>query len=239
MKLTPKPEPERDFYRRGLVAYQSGNWGQSAQYYQDALDLKPDWAMARYNLGVVLAQQSRLDESARQYEKSIVLDSTYGPALENLGCVYLSQGFPDRAIEQFQRAIALNPQQASLWNNLGQAFYANRDRPCLSGPSTSDVQNAIDAYMKALRLQPDLLVAQLNLGILYQEQAQNERAIACFQAVLELNSDHLGAHHYCAQVYFRHGHIDKAIYHWQQLATLQSHLLRPYCYQVSTGGWGS
>ena len=232
-------EPEHVFYRQGLVAYQSGDWVQSEKYYQDALRLKPDWAMARYNLGVVLAQQARLAEAARQYEKSIALDSTYGPALENLGCVYLSQGFPAQAIERFQRAIALNAQQPSLWNNLGQAFYANRDRACLSGPSTSNVQRAIDAYMKALQLQPDLLIAQLNLGVLFHDQAQDNKAIACFQAVLEQNSEHLFAHHHCAQLYFRQGYIDKAIYHWQHLATLQSHLFRPYCYQVLQEGEGA
>ncbi|MEM9217697.1 MAG: glycosyltransferase 61 family protein [Cyanobacteria bacterium P01_F01_bin.150] len=233
---------EQDLYRQGLKAHRVGDWVQAEKFYRRALQLQPDRAVLFYDLGVVLAQQSRLEEAAEQYESAIALNPSYSAALENLGCVYLGQGEPGQAIKQFQRAIALDPKQPSLWNNLGQAFYANRYHTFQTAPSIKEkhpqktqqatIQKAIEAYKQALRLQPDLLITQLNLGVLFQEQEQHEEAITCFQSILEQAPEHIVAHSHCAQGYFRQGNIKAAIYHWQQLATLQSHLLRPYCYQV-------
>ena len=133
--------------------------------------------------------------------------------------------FLDKAIEQLQRAIALTSHQPSLWNNLGQALYTKRDL------DSSYIQESINAYEQALQLQPDLIMAYINLGLLFQEQGDNERAIAWFRKVLEQNPDHVAAHSHCARLHFRQGRIEQAIDHWQQLATLQSHLLHSYYYQ--------
>ena len=216
-------------YQQGLRFHQAGDWGKAEMLYQQVLALNPAWPVIHYHLGVVFDQQHRLEQAVRHYKKAIALDPEYAEAIENLGCVYLKQGQADRALALLQQAIALKPHQSSSWNNLGQALYANRHLDSIY------VQKSIEAYEQALHLQPDLVIAQINLGALFQEQGDDERAIAWFQKVLEQVPNQVTIHSYCAQLYLRQGHMQQALYHWQQLATLQSHLLQPYCHRVLQG----
>lgn len=217
---------EHVLYRQGLIAHQSGDWGRAERFYRQALQAKPDWATVYYNLGVIADSQQRFQQAFQCYQKAVTLEPDYRQALENLGCVSLKQGDPEHAIAYFKQAIALDSEQPSLWNNLGQALYAHRHEVPQS------VQHAIEAYRYALKLDPTLFTAQLNLGLLFQDRGDDEKALGCFEKVIEQDPDHVVAYSHCAQLYFRQGRVDNAIVCWQQFATLQAHLLRPYCYQI-------
>jgi tetratricopeptide (TPR) repeat protein len=77
----------------------------------------------------------------------------------------LDEGKYAPAIEKLKTATSLLGTNANAWNYLGLAYQ-------YGGQAT----NAIDAYQKALKLNPDLVVVHYNLGCLYLEQNRPDYA---------------------------------------------------------------
>ncbi|MCC5657103.1 tetratricopeptide repeat protein [Nostoc sp. XA010] len=62
-------------------------------------------------------------------------------------------------------------------------------------------KNAVVYYQTAIALQPDLVEAHYNLGVVLQQQGKWEEAIACYQKALEFNPQHQEANMNLAQIY--------------------------------------
>jgi tetratricopeptide (TPR) repeat protein len=78
----------------------------------------------------------------------------------------LRQGRVDEAIERLEHAVELLPQEARAWNQLGLAYHA-----------AGRGEDAERAYRTALDRDRNLAVARFNLGNLFLEQGQAERAV--------------------------------------------------------------
>ncbi|NET51408.1 MAG: tetratricopeptide repeat protein [Merismopedia sp. SIO2A8] len=208
-------------YQDGLNAHHLGHLSDAIVFYQQALELGFDSPALHFNLGSAWDQQGQWGKACQYYNQAIALDPQYFLAHENLACVYLKQGQVQQAIQMFQEAIAHHPNQASLFNNLGQAFETQKQ-----------YNKAIEAYERAIQLQPDLATTHLNLGYLWWTQSHYDRAIARFHQLLTYAPNYLSAHSACAQIHFYQENFAPAIQHWQRIAKLQSHLLRPYCEHI-------
>jgi tetratricopeptide (TPR) repeat protein len=77
--------------------------------YKNAVQIKPDLAVAWNNLGVVCAALGKIGEAESAYNRAIRVKDDYALARYNLGVLYDNQGKYDPAIEQYQRAIELDP----------------------------------------------------------------------------------------------------------------------------------
>ena len=53
--------------------------------YQEALNIKPDYAEARVNLGIALTARGRIDEAMAQYQEALKVKPDYAEARVNLG----------------------------------------------------------------------------------------------------------------------------------------------------------
>jgi tetratricopeptide (TPR) repeat protein len=83
----------------------------------------------------------------------------------------LDEGKYAPAIEKLKKATSLLGTNANAWNYLGLAYQ-------YGGQAT----NAIDAYQKALKLNPDLTVVHYNLGCLYLDQNRPDYAKSALTA---------------------------------------------------------
>ena len=73
------------------------------------------------------------------------------------------------------------------------------------------LSQAIEAYQKALTINPDYAKAQTNLGNVYLEQGKYDLAIKSYQKALTINSDDAWAHCNLGVAYHQQGRYDLAI----------------------------
>jgi peroxin-5 len=87
---------------------------------------------------------------------------------EALGVLFNLSSEYDKAADCFRAALQIEPQSSKIWNRLG-ASLANGNRSV----------EAVDAYQKALELQPGFIRARYNVGIIcinlkaYKEAAEH------------------------------------------------------------------
>jgi Tfp pilus assembly protein PilF len=96
----------------------------------------------------------------------------------NMGLVYLNQSNIDArnidvAISYFVKALSINTQYYLAWNAIGLA-------QSLKG----NLQESAKAYQKCLEIYPEFTEARNNLGTIYQEMNQLDKAEAEFQRAL-------------------------------------------------------
>ena len=75
--------------------------------------------------------------------------------------------------------------------------------------------------------QPDSAAALNNLGSLYAQKQQWEKAISCYQEALELDPKFSKTHRNLARVYTKLEQQDKAIHYWYEAFTLEPDQVKP------------
>lgn len=169
--LSAAPENPRAYASLAKLAGQAGDPEKATALYRKAVNLYPDYAIARVNLGILLAGMGRVREAADQYALVIESPSPFikkterAMALSNLGKIFLNLGHPERAVEFFDRAVTLEPDWATALSNLGAALAAS-GRP----------GDALRPLMRAIELDPDHIEGRLNLALALQSLGRTEDA---------------------------------------------------------------
>lgn len=97
----------------------------------------------------------------------------------------------DEAIEHYQKALGQpantgKMEQANLWNLVGMAWRFKYN----AAPSPELKEKEISAFRKALELEPNHLVALVNLGATYYYAGRKPEAAVLFKKVLQLAPQH-------------------------------------------------
>ena len=78
------------------------------------------------------------------------------------------------------------------------------------------MEEALEAFENAVRLDSNDAVARLNLAYTYDRQGRNEEAIAEYQRAIELSPSNLLAYNNLGVLYDKMGHYDEAIGEFQR-----------------------
>ncbi len=95
----------------------------------------------------------------------IVLDPDNSQAFEHLSLVYLRLGRWADARRSAERSLEISDSRFLAWNNLGVALY-----------QSGETARALDAWHRAVELQPALYDALYNLGTRAAEHGRSEQA---------------------------------------------------------------
>ncbi len=194
----------------GRAFMQQGKFDEAIGQFEEAVRVKPDYALAHNNLGYALAQKGRLDEAIRQYQEALRLDPGCTLAHFNLGNALADKGQIDEAIRQIREALRLKPDYAEAYNNLGLV---------LNKKGQSD--EAIRHYQEALRLKPSYAEAHNNLAIALADKGQIDEAIRHYQEALRLKPDHAEARNNLGVALNKKGQSDEAIRQYQEALRLK------------------
>ena len=124
---------------------------------------------------VALHTEGRLDEAETAY-RSVLRSKPDKPRIwHNLGVLRAEAGDPSDALACFDRALACEPGYATAHFNRANALCALRR-----------TDEARDAYMRVVALEPDLYEAHRALGFLWQAAGCRDRALDHFARTLEL-----------------------------------------------------
>lgn len=137
---------------------------------------------AIFKHGTQLLHQGKSAEALPFLERAYALEPTHIDVSINLSGAYI-------LTKQFRKAVALleplrelAPDNAMIWTNLGAAYLGN---PVLS--RDEEQLRAIAAFKAALALNPTAPHVAYNIGLIYRDRRDFEKAIDWFRQALQTN----------------------------------------------------
>ena len=158
-----------NFYER------RGNWDKALEYYQRAVQLKPNWLDPHYNAAGILVRQHRYDNAQKHLNFIHRRNPRYADAYFLEGLMELEKKRPERAIEPLQTAISILPFNESYYSKLGLAYI-------LAGRLTE----AKVTLEYSVTLNPRIAETYNNLGVIELRQKHYSKAKGLFTTALKL-----------------------------------------------------
>ena len=169
---------------------------EAATLLRDALSLKPGYAEAHYNLGTALERQGRGKEAEQEYRRVLDLDPGQPRALERLAAMahdrasdMLARGLQLEeagqladAEQAYRNALRIDPARPAIYRALGRVLQKQDRR-----------EDAIAAYLQVLPLDADSFETHNDLGVLFAQAGDLQRAVRHFEAAVRLRPQDAGA----------------------------------------------
>ena len=146
-------------------------------------------------------------------------------AVTAIGRGYTNSAKPNykKAIEVLNRAKAINPNDALVQLALGDAYYGDKNQ-----------NEAYAAYRNAFQLDPTLLRAKVQSGVLLKGAKSYDEAIKAFNEVIALNANYGPVYRELAETYYKWGrnkpsksseYMQTAIGHYKKYLSLTDYSL--------------
>jgi predicted Zn-dependent protease len=148
------------------------------------------------NTGNVAGAQSKFDAVEKELKKKDVEQLVY------IGRAYIYAEKPDykKAIATLNKAVAKDAKNAQAYLYLGEAYYRDRDQ-----------NNAYKNYRTASELDPSLLRAQLQLGVITKNTgAAFPEAVKFFEGIVAKSPNYGPVYRELAETYYKWGNSDYA-----------------------------
>jgi tetratricopeptide (TPR) repeat protein len=107
-------EATSDSRRDKSLGKANKDWESAIEYYQTAVEKKPNFHEAWSDMGFALRKLGRMDESLAAYDKALKIKPDYPNALEYLGEAYLKLNRLDDVRETYLKLFPVDRSQAAL-----------------------------------------------------------------------------------------------------------------------------
>jgi tetratricopeptide (TPR) repeat protein len=167
----------KDFHAQfylALIYFGEEDFDRAIKCLQKAVKLNPEHIGAWNNLRVVYKKRGRYQEALMAYQKVLNIDAKNADAHNNLSNLCLELQKPDIALRYAKQGLQYHPESANLWLNYGLAQFALKE-----------YTRTEEAFLRALKLKPDLLKARIKLGQLYYTRNHFKPAIQQFEKVVK------------------------------------------------------
>ena len=159
--------------------------------------------------GALFFQRGYLDQAEAAFQLALRDDPSSAEALYGIGSVYLNQNKNAEAREVFERTVKLQANYPDTipdaWNNLG--VIATREQR---------IDDAIDNFQQALRVNPHHLLTLDNLGNAYRLEKRWDEARSTLEIALEIAPEDAEANYSLGMVFAQTGDNAKAYEHLQR-----------------------
>jgi tetratricopeptide (TPR) repeat protein len=158
--------------------------------YHEILTLDPDSAEADMLAGEALDEMKDASGAIEMFRKAVAAKPTAPDAHFGLGYLLWSDKQYPEAIKEFQAELANNPEHAQSLLYIGDA-YIQMNQYSDAGPPLK----------KAVKLDPSLGLANLDLGILAAGDGRNDEALREFLSAEKLNPNDVNVHWRLGRLY--------------------------------------
>jgi len=163
----PRAESE---YRRGLKLGEQGRWADAEKAFVRATQLSPLDAVFWLNLGHARVKTGALERAAEAAHRAIALDPKSELAVSIATQCLAACNRHEETIEMLRGLDLENATSPSPFFALGEALAA-----------LHRFQEAVEAYMSALRRKPDFMPAHVHLGNVFERLKLHIEARECFK----------------------------------------------------------
>jgi tetratricopeptide (TPR) repeat protein len=157
---------------RGLAYRDAGDLGNAKRVFQRSIALSPAQQVGYFDLAAVFLRLNEVGHAIGQFEAGLNLPAPAGPPPDL-----------DLAIRELRRTISAKP-TAEAHDVLGRLLG-------LAGASVKDTAAEFEA---AIRMRPEFAEAHNNLGLVYTQAGDDEKAIGAFREAIRQRPDYADAH---------------------------------------------
>ena len=162
----------------GLGAIELGKWRfeQCQQAAERALKINPNHADALLLKAVCLMQWRKFDQVPPVVEKVLKVNPNHIDALSLMAAAYVRTFEDDKARPYMERVRKIDPRCAVLPNTIGEWMSAGRQ-----------FEQAEKYYREAMKLAPELAEPVTNLGRMYMQTGDEDKAVEVLQKAHEID----------------------------------------------------
>jgi len=197
-------------YSLGIALGQKGRGDAAIAQYRQALEINPDFVLARSNLGAAFDQQGDTDQAVAQYRMALAIQPDNAQIRVNLGNVLSEKGQFVQAMEQYHKALAINPSYEDAHFNQGIALFRK-----------GDWEGAIAQYRAALDIRPEDAAAHNYLGMALAKAGRIDQAISSYREAMRINPRSADACDNLAAALAQHGKTKEAIEFWHKTLAIK------------------
>jgi tetratricopeptide (TPR) repeat protein len=146
-------------------AEQETMWREAIKSFSEAIGIDPNLYKAHYHVGVLHEKLDEPEQADVAFRKCIELNGKYSPCFVALGNMYIDYGFSNVAMAVLETGTKVNETDADMWNGMGRAML-NLNQP----------KDAVEAYKKAKRIDPEKPDVLFGLGMAYAEIPMRKEA---------------------------------------------------------------
>lgn len=146
-------------------AEQEVMWREAIKSFSEAIRINPNLYKAHFQTGKLHENLDEPEQADQAYRQCITLNGKYSPCFVSLGNMYIDYGFSAVAMAVLETGTKVNETDADMWNGMGRA-QLNLNQP----------KEAVEAYKKAKRIDPDKPDVLFGLGMAYAEIPMRKEA---------------------------------------------------------------
>lgn len=196
-----------DIRYKAALAYEArGDYEKAIEHLQHALRINPNYVQARIKLGEIYTVLGRFQEALVEFKTALAIRPkyTYADVHNNIGYIYERLGDIKQAKRYYKRAISLNPRFGKAYYNLGNVLLDQKKydeaiamyrKAIESGFNTPEVHNnlglalmrigdhegAEKEFLEAIKLDPRIIHAYINLAELYSATSDNQKLLSVLE----------------------------------------------------------
>ncbi len=172
--ITLAPTSDLGYRRLGTAYQSSGRGDQAIEAFQKAIELNPYYWGNQNQLGSAYFDLGNYAKALEAFQQVTVLAPDLDVGYQNVGNILTAQGKYQEAIPYYQKCLQIQPYW-STYGNLGTAYFFLKQYP-----------NAVQAFEKAIELNPNDTLTMVNLADGYRATGQLDKASATYQQAISV-----------------------------------------------------
>ena len=216
-----------EYYLKAGEAWEKGYWNEVYEFFEKAVSIDPNFAMAYSGLGVLLHRHLNDMKAGNQaLEKAMALsERTSEKERLRIQMSYVNHIEKDdeKYLRLMLRYSEKYPKEKGIHQRLG-SYYANRN------PA-----KALEEYNKVLELDPSFEGVFNSIAYIYMGMGDYEKAVEYFKKYASAYPEYANAHDSLGEAYFRMGRIEEAIAKFKEAMSIQPDISLPnisYLYAI-------
>jgi type IV pilus biogenesis/stability protein PilW len=183
----------------GIANIQSRQYTTALRELMVAEKMNPKDAEIHYWMGITYYEKALKDKAIEEFKKALSLNPDYPEVHNYLGGIYLEMELYDKAIEEFSHALenVLYENPVNALKNIGFCYYKKGNN-----------KRAIEYYTKALRIEPDTILAPIihnDLGKAHLDEYNIDEALLHFKKAVEIAPSLVEPHYWLGICYMKKG----------------------------------
>jgi tetratricopeptide (TPR) repeat protein len=188
-----------------MLCLEHENYDLGLEIVDIGLKHRPDAAVLHLQRGVVFAMKGSTELAEQAFTRaSAAAPDEPGPYVA-LSMIWMQRGEPQKAIDVLRARAKTGKPQPFIHYALGIALLRSG-----AAPADAAATEALEAFRAAVRLKPEFMQAQTELGKLLLKRGDIAGAIPHLERAAMLDPDNAGPLYVLAQAYRRNGETDRA-----------------------------